>query len=88
MGPMAVVVKFSFPDVVITNALVIDAGKALSNVTLVLWTDIVGLGKAGNPDIQEGVTNLVVGPTTMLPGKVDSPLAPWTPIFIYLPPAN
>ena len=57
---------FPFLDVVITNALVIDAVKGVIKCDVgIVGTDIVGLGKAGNPDIQEGVDpNLVVGPTT------------------------
>ena len=53
-------------DVVITNALVIDAAGGVFKCDIGIKGDsIVGLGKAGNPDVMDGVDpNLVVGCNT------------------------
>lgn len=50
-------------DLVITNALVLDFWGAIKADIGIKAGRIVGLGKAGNPDTQEGVT-LVIGPGT------------------------
>jgi urease subunit alpha len=70
-------------DLVITNVVVIDAMLGIVKGDLGVKNGrIVGLGKAGNPDIQDGVTpSLVIGPGTEViagehliatPGGVDS----------------
>jgi urease len=53
-------------DVVITNALVMDAAGGIFKCDIGIKGDtIVGLGKAGNPDVMDGVhPNLVVGCNT------------------------
>ncbi|MBK9493274.1 MAG: urease subunit alpha [Xanthomonadales bacterium] len=51
-------------DTVITNALIIDAVQGIVKADVALKHGrISGIGKAGNPDIQPGVT-LVIGPGT------------------------
>lgn len=51
-------------DTVITNALVIDAVSGIIKADIgIKHGRIVALGKAGNPDIQPGVT-LIIGPCT------------------------
>ena len=52
-------------DLVITNALVIDYTGIYKADVGIAQGRIVGIGKAGNPDIQDGVTpNMIVGVTT------------------------
>jgi urease subunit alpha len=52
-------------DLVITNALVIDVTGIVKADIGVKAGCIVALGKAGNPDVMDGVTpSLIVGPTT------------------------
>ncbi len=55
-----------FLDTVITNALVVDARAGVVKCDVgIVGCDIVALGKAGNPDLMDGVDpRLVVGPTT------------------------
>ncbi|MBU0723942.1 MAG: urease subunit alpha [Alphaproteobacteria bacterium] len=50
-------------DTVITNALIIDHWGIVKADVGLRDGRIVGIGKAGNPDIQPGV-NIIVGPTT------------------------
>jgi urease subunit alpha len=50
-------------DTVITNALIIDHGGIVKADVGLKDGRIVGIGKAGNPDVQPGVT-IVVGPGT------------------------
>ena len=51
-------------DTVITNALIVDAVQGIVKADVALKRGrISGIGKAGNPDIQPGVT-LVIGPGT------------------------
>lgn len=51
-------------DTVITNALIIDAISGILKADIGIKNGLIsGLGKAGNPDIQPGVT-IVIGPTT------------------------
>jgi len=53
-------------DVVITNALIIDAKLGIVKADIgIKGSRIVGIGKAGNPDVMEGVTpGMIVGVTT------------------------
>jgi len=53
-------------DLVITNALIIDAALGIIKADIgIKGTEIVGIGKAGNPDVMEGVTpGMVTGVTT------------------------
>mmetsp|Transcript_37869 Transcript_37869/g.60757 ORF Transcript_37869/g.60757 Transcript_37869/m.60757 type:complete len:869 (-) Transcript_37869:118-2724(-) len=53
-------------DVVITNALIIDAKIGIVKADIgIKGSRIVGIGKAGNPDVMEGVTpGMVCGVTT------------------------
>ena len=53
----------SVMDLVITNALVIDHWGIVKGDIGIRDGRIVGVGKAGNPDVQPGV-NLVIGPST------------------------
>lgn len=51
-------------DTVITNALIIDAISGIIKADVGIKNGLIfGLGKAGNPDIQPGVT-IVIGPAT------------------------
>jgi urease len=51
-------------DTVITNALIIDARLGIVKADIgIKGTCIVGIGKAGNPDMQDGV-DMIVGNTT------------------------
>ena len=50
-------------DTVITNALIIDHWGIVKADIALKGGRISGIGKAGNPDIQPGVT-LVIGPGT------------------------
>ena len=53
------------PDLVITGAVVLDHGGVIKADVGVRDGRIVALGKAGNPDIMDGVTpGLVIGPST------------------------
>lgn len=53
-------------DVVITNALILDARAGIIKADIgIKGNRIVGIGKAGNPDIMDGVTpGMIVGVTT------------------------
>jgi len=54
-------------DVVITNALIVDSVLGIVKADIgIKGNRIVGIGKAGNPDMMDGVTdpNMVVGATT------------------------
>ncbi|CAJ1357652.1 unnamed protein product [Effrenium voratum] len=53
-------------DVVITNALIVDAKTGIVKADIgIKGNRIVGIGKAGNPDMMDGVTKgMVVGVTT------------------------
>jgi urease subunit alpha len=63
-------------DTVITNALVIDAGAGIFKADIGLRDGrIAAIGKAGNPDTQDGVT-IVIGPGTEIiagEGKILTP---------------
>ena len=51
-------------DTVITNALIVDAVTGIVKADIGIKNGLIsGIGKAGNPDIQPGVT-IVVGPGT------------------------
>ena len=53
------------PDLVITNAIIVDAYGIVKADVGVRDGRISAIGKAGNPDIQEGVTDgLAIGPST------------------------
>ena len=53
------------PDLVITNAIIVDHWGIVKADVGVRDGNIVAIGKAGNPDIQEGVTKgLEIGPST------------------------
>src|SRR5690349_22958629 len=53
------------PDLVITGALVLDHWGVVKADVGVRDGRIVGLGKAGNPDVMDGVSpELVIGPST------------------------
>jgi urease subunit alpha len=53
------------PDVVITNAVVLDHWGVVKCDVGIRDGRISGLGKAGNPDVMDGVTDtLVIGPST------------------------
>ena len=53
------------PDLVITNAIVVDAYGIVKGDVGVRDGRIVGIGKAGNPDTQDGVDDaLAIGPST------------------------
>lgn len=53
-------------DVVITNALIVDAVTGIFKADVgIKGNKIVGVGKAGNPDMMQGVDpNMIVGATT------------------------
>src|SRR5215831_8715799 len=51
------------PDTVITNAVIVDAGGIIKGDIAIKNGRISGVGKAGNPDVQPGVT-IVIGPGT------------------------
>jgi urease subunit alpha len=50
-------------DTVITNAVIVDAGGIIKADIAIKGGRISGIGKAGNPDIQPGVT-IIIGPGT------------------------
>ena len=50
-------------DTVITNAVIVDAGGIIKADIAIKNGRISGIGKAGNPDVQPGVT-IVIGPGT------------------------
>jgi urease subunit alpha len=50
-------------DTVITNAVIVDAGGIIKADIAIKGGRITGIGKAGNPDVQPGVT-IVIGPGT------------------------
>jgi urease subunit alpha len=50
-------------DVVITNALIVDYWGIVKADVGIKEGRIAGIGKAGNPDVQSGVT-IVIGPGT------------------------
>jgi urease subunit alpha len=53
------------PDLVITNAIVLDASAIVKADVGIRDGRITAIGKAGNPDIQDGVTTgLEIGPST------------------------
>jgi urease len=54
-------------DLVITNALIVDAVLGIVKADIgIKGMSIVGIGKAGNPDVMEGVTpNMIVGASTL-----------------------
>ncbi|HSS40504.1 MAG TPA: urease subunit alpha, partial [Polyangia bacterium] len=67
-------------DLVITNAVVLDATGTVKTDVGVRSGRIIGLGKAGNPDVQPGV-DIVIGPGTeiiagegclLTPGAIDT----------------
>jgi urease len=66
MGQQTGVLADQALDVVITNALIVDACLGVVKADVgIKGTQIVGIGKAGNPDIMDGVTDgMVVGNTT------------------------
>lgn len=53
-------------DVVITNALIVDSITGIIKADVgIKGNRIVGIGKAGNPDMMDGVdSNMIVGATT------------------------
>jgi urease len=53
-------------DVVITNALIVDSVTGILKADIgIKGNKIVGIGKAGNPDMMQGVDpNMIVGATT------------------------
>jgi urease subunit alpha len=64
MGQSQVTRKDGAVDTVITNALIVDAVTGIVKADVGLRDGrIVAIGKAGNPDIQPGVT-IIVGPAT------------------------
>ena len=66
MGQSTGATASSALDVVITNALIIDAVLGVVKADIGIRGDtIVGIGKAGNPDVMDGVSeDMVVGATT------------------------
>ncbi len=66
MGQSTGATSSSALDVVITNALVVDAVLGVVKADIGIRGDtIVGIGKAGNPDVMDGVSEgMVVGATT------------------------
>ena len=66
MGQSTGATASSALDVVITNALIIDAVLGVVKADIGIRGDtIVGIGKAGNPDVMDGVSEgMVVGATT------------------------
>ena len=50
-------------DTVITNAVIVDAGGIIKADIAIKGGRISGIGKAGNPDVQPGVT-IIIGPGT------------------------
>ncbi|WP_394821138.1 urease subunit alpha [Pendulispora albinea] len=65
MGQMAGIGDAEALDVVITNALVLDASGIFKADIGIKHGRIVGIGKAGNPRVMAGVTpNMLVGVTT------------------------
>jgi len=52
-------------DMVILNALIIDYWGIVKADVGIKGTSIAGIGKAGNPDVMDGVDpHMIVGPTT------------------------
>jgi urease len=66
MGQATGVTSANALDVVITNALIIDAVTGIIKADVgIKGNMIVGIGKAGNPDMMQGVhPNMIVGTTT------------------------
>ncbi|CAE7254480.1 unnamed protein product [Symbiodinium sp. CCMP2592] len=66
MGQATGVLAKDALDVVITNALIVDAKLGIVKADIgIKGNHIAGIGKAGNPDIMDGVTEgMVVGVTT------------------------
>jgi len=57
-------------DVVITNALIVDAVLGIIKADIgIKGNRIVGIGKAGNPDIQDGITMIVANSTDVIAGE-------------------
>ena len=50
-------------DTVITNAVIVDQGGIIKSEIGIKDGPIAGIGKAGNPDIQPGIT-IIIGPDT------------------------
>ena len=66
MGQMTGVTAVDALDVVITNALIVDSVTGILKADVgIKGNRIVGIGKAGNPDMMDGVDpNMIVGATT------------------------
>jgi urease subunit alpha len=65
MGQMAGVAEADALDLVVTNALVLDWTGIYKADVGVKGGRIAAIGKAGNPEVMEGVTaGMIVGPTT------------------------
>src|SRR5271163_2882321 len=65
MGQSQVTNKQGAADTVITNALIVDHWGIVKADVAIKEGMIAGIGKAGNPDIQPGVT-IVIGPGTVV----------------------
>ena len=82
MGQMSNVSEENSLDLVITNVIVVDYTGIVKGDVGIKNHRIVGIGKAGNPDIMDGVNpELIVGPTTevlsgegkiLVPGGIDT----------------
>ena len=65
MGQASGVSQEDALDLVITNALVVDYSGIIKGDIGIKDGRIVGIGKAGNPDVMDGVTSgMIVGVTT------------------------
>ena len=65
MGQAAGINSSSILDLLITNALIVDYSGIIKADVGIKDGRIVGIGKAGNPDVMAGVDqNMIVGPTT------------------------
>ncbi|MGJ8657717.1 MAG: urease subunit alpha [Akkermansiaceae bacterium] len=70
MGQSSTALDADCLDLVITNALIIDAELGIIKADIGIKAGrIVGIGHAGNPDIQDGIGSQFSDPTT---GKLDS----------------
>src|ERR1700689_274764 len=81
MGQSQVTNKQDAVDTVITNALILDHWGIVKADVAIKEGRIAAIGKAGNPDIQPGVT-IVIGPGTEIiarQGKIPPPGGPRTP---------
>ena len=70
MGQSSLALDADCPDLVITNALILDAVQGVIKADIgIKHGRIVGIGNAGNPLIQEGVTMTIGAATEVIAGE-------------------